>query len=111
MTTETLSEENTEQDTTGESFGLPSAAVLRRLKISREVAWYMVTRGHEFPKHPPLIKTAEGSQVSGAVFDPEAVDKVLLSFSFLRHTQGALAGQPLHPDPWQVAYIIAPVFG
>lgn len=110
MTTATRSKENTEQDT-GQSFGLPSVAVLRRLKISREVAWYMTTRGHELPKHPPLIKTAEGSQVSGAVFDPEAVDKVLLSFSFLRHTQGALAGKPLNPDPWQIAYIIAPVFG
>ncbi|MBO0596581.1 terminase large subunit [Nesterenkonia sp. E16_7] len=110
MTTVTRSEEDTAQDT-GEAFGLPSPAKLRRLKLSREVAWYMVTRGYELPKHPPLIKTAEGSQVPGAVFDPDAVDKVLRSFSFLRHTQGALAGQPLNPDPWQIAYIIAPVFG
>lgn len=95
----------------GEAFGLPSAAVLRRLKISREIAWYMVTRGIPMPTCPPLVKTAEGSQVKGAVFDPERVDKVLLSFSFLRHTQGELAGQPLNPDPWQIAYIIAPVFG
>lgn len=71
----------------------------------------MVTRGHELPKHAPLIKTAEGSQVPGAMFDADAVDRVLLSFGFLRHTQGALAGQPLRPDPWQIAYIIAPTFG
>lgn len=90
---------------------LPTAAVLRRLKISKEVAWYLLSRGYELPAHPPLLKTPEGSSHAGAVFDPERVDKVLRSFSFLRHTQGRLAGQPLHPDPWQIAYIIAPVFG
>lgn len=96
---------------TGEAFGLPSAATLRRLKISREVGWYLVSRGIPFPDHPPMVKTPEGSQVRGAAFSPEAVDKVLRSFSFLRHTQGRLAGQPLNPDGWQVAYILAPVFG
>lgn len=90
---------------------MPSPATLRRLKISREVAWFLVSRGIPFPKHPPLVKTAEGSQVRAAVFDPERVDKVLTAFSYLRHTQGELAGQPLNPDPWQIAYIIAPVFG
>jgi phage terminase large subunit-like protein len=45
------------------------------------------------------------------VFDPERVDKVLKAFGLLRHTQGQWAGQPLKPDPWQVAYILAPVFG
>jgi phage terminase large subunit-like protein len=29
----------------------------------------------------------------------------------LRHTKGKWAGQPLIPDPWQVAHIIAPIFG
>lgn len=95
----------------GEAFGLPSATVLRRLKISREVAWYMVTRGFEFPKHPPLHKTPEPSAVKGAMFDPERVDAVIRAFKNLRHTQGKWAGQPLIPDGWQVAYIIAPVFG
>ncbi|MFJ8583631.1 terminase large subunit [Streptomyces sp. NPDC093595] len=45
------------------------------------------------------------------MFDPERVDKVIQAFSLLRHTQGQWAGQPLRPDPWQVAYILAPVFG
>lgn len=47
----------------------------------------------------------------GARFDPDRVDRVLRSFGRLRHTQGQWAGRPLRPDPWQVAYILAPVFG
>lgn len=96
---------------TGEAFGLPSPAVLARLKISREVAWYMVTRGYAFPEHPPLIKTPEGSRHKGAVFDPEKVDRVVAAFKVLKHTKGRWRGQPLVPDPWQVAYILAPTFG
>lgn len=96
---------------TGQAFGLPSAAQLRRLKISREVAWYLVSRGIPFPDCPPMVKTPEPSWVRGAAFDAERVDKVVAAFHNLRHTQGAFAGQPLDPDPWQVAYAIAPVFG
>ncbi|UXE04740.1 terminase large subunit [Arthrobacter phage Shambre1] len=94
-----------------DSFGLPTAAVLRRLKISAEVAYYMVTRGIPLPDCVPKVKTPEPRWVKGAQFDPERVDKVMAAFKNLRHTQGRLAGQPLTPDPWQVAYIIAPVFG
>ena len=95
----------------GEAFGLPNAATLRRLKLSREVAWYLVTRGIPMPTCVPYIKSPEPDWVKGAAFDAERVDRVLTAFGFLRHTQGRLAGQPLTPDPWQVAYILAPVFG
>jgi phage terminase large subunit-like protein len=87
------------------------AAALRRLKLSPEVAWYLESRGYPLPDCPPLVKTPEPRRVSGAAFDPERVDRVLRAFKQLRHTQGRLAGQPLAPDPWQVAYVIAPVFG
>lgn len=86
-------------------------AELERLKLSPEVAWYLTARGIPLPDCPPLIKTPEPRDIPGARFDPERVDRVLKSFSLLRHTQGQWAGQPLTPDPWQVAYIIAPVFG
>ncbi|GAB2732694.1 terminase large subunit [Streptomyces bullii] len=86
-------------------------AELERLKLSPEVAWYLTSRGIPLPDCPPLIKTPEPRDVAGARFDPERVDKVIKSFSLLRHTQGQWAGQPLKPDPWQVAWIIAPVFG
>lgn len=85
--------------------------LLARLKLSPEVAWYLVERGIPLPDCTPLIKTPEPRDVPGAVFDAERVDRVLRAFEQLRHTQGALAGQPLRPDPWQVAYILAPIFG
>ncbi len=63
------------------------------------------------PTCPPRIRTPEPSDYPGAVFDPERVDKVIATFKALVHTQGQWAGRPLTPDPWQVAYILAPVFG
>lgn len=90
---------------------LPSAAVLKRLKLSPEVAAYLKTRGIPLPTCPPKWKTPEPRALKGAEFDFGRVDKVLKSFSLLRHTKGKWAGTPLKPDPWQVAYILAPVFG
>ncbi|MCZ2837149.1 terminase large subunit [Modestobacter sp. VKM Ac-2985] len=91
---------------------LPSAEELERLKLSPEVAWYLVSRGIPLPDCPPAIKTPEpGQTCPGARFDPDRVDKVLKSFGLLRHTKGKWAGTPLQPDPWQVAYVLAPVFG
>jgi phage terminase large subunit-like protein len=92
-------------------FELPPADELERLKLSPEVAWYLLSRGIPLPGCPPLIKTPDPGETPGAVFDADAVDRVLAAFNRLRHTQGQWAGQPLRPDPWQVAYIIAPVFG
>lgn len=86
-------------------------AELERLKLSPEIAWYMTERGIPLPDCPPLIQTPSPGEAPGAVFDPDRVDKVIKSFGLLRHTQGQWAGQPLRPDPWQVAYILAPVFG
>lgn len=81
------------------------------LNISAEVRWYLESRGIPLPDCPPRIKTPEPSRAKGAVFDPDRVDKVLAAFAALKHTQGQWAGSPLKPDPWQVAYIIAPIFG
>lgn len=87
-------------------------ATLERLKLSPEVAWFLASRGIPFPDCPPAIKTPEpGVTLRGARFDGERVDRVLAAFAVLRHTKGKWAGQPLKPDPWQVAYILAPVFG
>ncbi|PKU90754.1 terminase [Bifidobacterium pseudolongum subsp. globosum] len=92
---------------------LPDKETLDRLKISPEVAYYMLSRGMSLPEEwqAPKIKTPEPRDVEGAVFDPARVDKVLVCFHALRHTQGQWAGKPLDPDPWQVAWILAPVFG
>ncbi|WP_431040061.1 terminase large subunit [Streptomyces sp. P9-1] len=71
----------------------------------------MKSRGIPLPDCPPKVQTPSPREALGAVFDPDRVDRVLKSFHLLRHTQGKWAGRPLDPDPWQVAYIIAPVFG
>jgi len=81
------------------------------LNLSPEVLWYLESRHIALPDCPPRIKTPEPSRVRGAVFDPDRVDRVLKAFGALRHTQGQWAGRPLVPDPWQVAYILAPIFG
>lgn len=84
---------------------------LDELKLSPEVAWYLESRGIPLPECPPKFKTPEPRDVPGSRFDPERVDKVIAAFMVLRHTQGQWAGKPLKPDPWQVAYVLAPVFG
>lgn len=90
---------------------VPDADELERLKLSPEVGWYLVSRGIPLPDCPPLHKTPEPRDEPGALFSAERVDRVIAAFGKLRHTKGQWAGQPLRPDPWQVAYVIAPVFG
>lgn len=89
----------------------PDADELERLRISPEVAWYLADRNIPFPDCPPKVKTPEPRDVAGARFDDKRVDRVLTAFNLLRHTQGQWAGKPLRPDPWQIAYVIAPVMG
>lgn len=97
--------------TTTADVELPPVEELERLKLSPEVAYYLVSRGIPLPDCPPKFKTPEPSWLEGAQFDPARVDKVLLVFGMLRHVSGRWAGRPLRPDPWEVAYILAPVFG
>jgi phage terminase large subunit-like protein len=49
--------------------------------------------------------------VEGAYFDVVAVVNVVKALRALRHTKGKWAGHPLEPEPWQIVWIIAPVFG
>lgn len=80
--------------------------------LSPEVRWYLKERGFALPRWcVPAVRTPEPRDVPGAFFDPARVDRVVASLRLLRHTKGKWAGRPLDPDAWQVAYIIAPVFG
>lgn len=80
--------------------------------LSPEVAWYCESRGYDLTGVAlPLIRTPEPRNVKGAIFDPAKVDKAILALRALRHTQGKWAGRPLEPMAWQVAYVLAPVFG
>lgn len=88
-----------------------AAADLDALKVSPEVAWFMESRGHMPPTCPPKWKTPEPRDDPEAFFDVERVDLVLKAFHNLRHTKGIFAGKPLDPDPWQIAYVLAPWAG
>ncbi|MGY4859516.1 terminase large subunit [Cryobacterium sp. AP23] len=89
-----------------------SAAKTYSADLSPEVEWYLADRGYKItPLQRPLWRTKEPRTVRGAYFDPARVDKVIDALKRMRHTQGKWAGHPLTPDPWQVAYIIAPIFG
>lgn len=80
--------------------------------LSPEVRWYLRQRGYVLPRWcVPAVRTPEPRDVPGAVFDPDRVDRVVAALRVLRHTKGKWAGRPLEPDPWQVAHVIAPVFG
>lgn len=88
-----------------------AADELDRLGLSPEVAWFLQDRQLGLPSCPPTVQTPDPGQARGARFDDKRVDRVLAAFGLLRHTQGKWAGLPLRPDPWQVAYLLAPVFG
>lgn len=60
----------------------------------------------------PLTQAGRPLDVPGAWFDTAAAAKALGAVRSLRHTKTRRwYGKPLHPEPWQVVWIIAPVFG
>lgn len=60
----------------------------------------------------PQVLARQAHLVDGAWFDVDAVAKVLKAFRALRHTKTRRwYGKPLDPEPWQVVWVIAPVFG
>lgn len=89
------------------------AAPVRELELSREVQWYLESRGYGIPTCIPKFKTPEPDETlkQTARFDPELVDKKIKALSYLRHTKGKWAGKPIIPSAEQVAFIIAPIFG
>lgn len=89
----------------------PKPLTAADLGIDPEVEYYLKTRGIPLPDCPPFLQTPSPGRCRGARFDPALVDRVLAAFGQLRHTKGRWAGRPLTPDPWQIAYVIAPVFG
>lgn len=48
---------------------------------------------------------------AGAVFDVNKVVRVVRALEALPHTKGRWAGAPFILDPWQLVWVIAPVFG
>lgn len=99
------------EETRSADYEQPTSEQLAVLGLSPEVHWYLWSRGIPIPLCPPKWKTPEPRDLPGAMFNPDRVDRVLAAFDRLVHTQGKWAGLALKPDPWQVGYILAPVFG
>lgn len=81
------------------------------MSIDPQIRAYMESRTIPLPESPPQWQTPSPSEHEGSWFDESRVDLVMRAFQAMRHTQGRWAGTPLRPDPWQIAYILAPVFG
>lgn len=63
-------------------------------------------------KRRPAVLGGSPGVAPGSVFSPEAVERTLKALRALRHTKTRRwKGRPLDPDPWQVVWIIAPIFG
>lgn len=80
--------------------------------LSPEVQWYLDTRGYELPEWcVPLWHTEEPRDVEDVWFDPSRVDRVIEACHSIKQFQGDWYGKPIDLMPWQVAFLIAPVFG
>ena len=63
----------------------------------------------------PLVVACQADQHPGAWFDVDRARKALKALGAFRHTKGRWAGVPMRIgeglDPWQVVWVLAPVFG
>ena len=63
----------------------------------------------------PLVVAFQADQHPGAWFEVARVQRALRALAAFRHTKGRWAGVPLRIgeglDPWQVVWVIAPIFG
>jgi phage terminase large subunit-like protein len=64
-----------------------------------------------WPKGQPLYRAPDPIDVPGAWFDQAAVDRIVRALKALRHTKGRWAGAAFEPEVWQLAHIIAPIYG
>lgn len=61
---------------------------------------------------PPRVLAFQADDQPGAWFDVDRVQRALRALRAFKHTKGRrYARRPLEPDPWQVVWVIAPVFG
>ena len=63
----------------------------------------------------PLVVAFQASEESGAYFDVARAKRALRALASFKHTKGRWAGLPLRLGqglaPWQVVWVLAPVFG
>jgi phage terminase large subunit-like protein len=66
-------------------------------------------------EHKPLIVAFQADQHPGAWFDVDRARKALRALGAFKHTKGRWAGVSMRLgeglDPWQIVWVLAPVFG
>lgn len=61
---------------------------------------------------PLFVSPPPGEGVAGAWFDVDAVVRKIDALIRLRHVKGGrYGGKPFVPDPWQIVWVLAPIFG
>lgn len=65
--------------------------------------------------HPPLVVASQADKHPGAWFDVDRARKALKAIGAFKHTKGRWAGVSMRLgeglDPWQVVWVLAPIFG
>lgn len=64
----------------------------------------------------PLVVACQADEQEGAYYDVERASRALKALGLFKHTKGRWAGLPIQLatlglDPWQVVWILAPIFG
>lgn len=89
---------------------IPKAALSELETELRALRPSVTTKGWD--RCPPLVVTPRPTRaVEGAWFDVAAVVRVVRAFTSLRHTKGRWGGRPFVPDPWEIVWVLAPIFG
>ncbi|CAM5247550.1 terminase [Streptomyces spiroverticillatus] len=77
---------------------------LRQLGLSEdEIAAALESR--------PLVVAAQAANAPGAYFDVAAARRAVDAIQSFQHTKGRWGNSRLKLDPWQVVWVIAPIFG
>ncbi|MFE2409853.1 terminase large subunit [Kitasatospora sp. NPDC059408] len=59
----------------------------------------------------PLVVAAQASKAPGAYFDVAAARRAVAAIESFKHTKGRWGNSRLKLSPWQVVWVIAPLFG
>ncbi|MEU4967785.1 terminase large subunit [Streptomyces smyrnaeus] len=59
----------------------------------------------------PLVVANQAGEQPGAWFDVAAAKRAIRAIESFKHTKGRWGGTPLRLAPWQLVWVIAPVFG
>ncbi|WP_240351623.1 terminase large subunit [Streptomyces olivoreticuli] len=59
----------------------------------------------------PLVVAAQARDTPGAYFDVPSARRALDAVQSFKHTKGRWGSTPLTLSPWQVVWVIAPIFG